>query len=198
MSFNQWKDTKLGKIPLEWDVKELGDELYIKGRIGWKGLKKDEYLDTSEYRIINGANIVNNQVDWSNCGYIDEQRYNESPEIMLQSGDVIMTKDGTIGKVALVENVAMNTTVASGLFIIRNQSSYINTKYLFYYFSSHYFKSLVQARTEGSVIPHLYQRDFTTMEIPKSFIGLKVSEIEFEKDEILYAVVNENNKLKLV
>ncbi len=40
--------------------------------------------------------------------------------------------------------------------------------------------------------------NFTTMEIPKSFIGLKASEIEFEKDEILYAVLSENNRLNLV
>ena len=32
----------------------LGDYLYIKGRIGWKGLKKSEYLSKSGYRIING------------------------------------------------------------------------------------------------------------------------------------------------
>ena len=27
----------------------LGDLLYIKGRIGWKGLKKKEYLDKGDY-----------------------------------------------------------------------------------------------------------------------------------------------------
>jgi hypothetical protein len=32
---------------------KLGDYLYIKGRIGWKGLKKSEYLSQSNYRIIN-------------------------------------------------------------------------------------------------------------------------------------------------
>ena len=64
--------------------KEIGDSLYIKGRIGWKGLKKSEYLKNSDYRIINGSNIFDNKIDWSNCGYISEERYNESPEIMLQ------------------------------------------------------------------------------------------------------------------
>ena len=38
---------------------------------------------------------------------------------------------------------------------------------------------------------------FSTMEIPKNFIGLNVSDIEFEPDEVLYAVERGDN-LKLV
>jgi type I restriction enzyme S subunit len=156
----------LGLLPEDWEVRTLGDELYIKGRIGWKGLKKDEYLVESPYRIINGSNIINNKIDWNNCGYISEERYNESPEIMLQKNDIVITKDGTIGKVAKINSLEKPTSVASGLFIIRNISKIIDTSYLFYYFNSHYFKGLVSSRTEGSVIPHLYQRDFVSMKIP--------------------------------
>ncbi|WP_168341787.1 hypothetical protein [Limosilactobacillus reuteri] len=48
----------------------LGDSLYIKGRIGWKGLKRKEYLDKGDYRIINGTNIINGKINWSGCGFI--------------------------------------------------------------------------------------------------------------------------------
>ena len=40
--------------------------------------------------------------------------------------------------------------------------------------------------------------DFNTMDIPKSFIGLHAKDIEFEKNEILYAIQKENGILKLV
>lgn len=40
--------------------------------------------------------------------------------------------------------------------------------------------------------------NFNTMDIPKSFIGLHATEIEFEKDEVLYAIQKENGALKLV
>jgi len=166
LRYNNFVQTELGLLPEDWEVRTLGDELYIKGRIGWKGLKKDEYLVESPYRIINGSNIINNKIDWNNCGYISEERYNESPEIMLQKNDIVITKDGTIGKVAKINSLEKPTSVASGLFIIRNISKIIDTSYLFYYFNSHYFKGLVSSRTEGSVIPHLYQRDFVSMKIP--------------------------------
>ena len=38
---------------------------------------------------------------------------------------------------------------------------------------------------------------FTTMDIPKTFIGMNVSEIEFETDEILFSI-ERNNKMTLV
>lgn len=95
----------------------LGDSLYIKGRIGWKGLKRKEYLDKGDYRIINGTNIINGKINWSGCGFISKERYNESPEIMLKPNDILITKDGTIGKVAMVEELSKPSTVASGIFI---------------------------------------------------------------------------------
>ena len=93
--------------------RKLGDTLYVKGRIGWKGLKKKEYLSDGNYRIINGSNIVSNNIDWNNCGYVTEERYEESPEIMLQENDILITKDGTIGKVALVKKLEEPTKIAS-------------------------------------------------------------------------------------
>lgn len=167
MSFKyEYKETEIGIIPKEWDIKSLGNSLYIKGRIGWKGLKKNEYLQDGDFRIINGANIVDNKIDWERCGFITEERYNESPEIMLQQDDIVMTKDGTIGKVAIVKTLDVKTTVASGLFVIRALSEDIDIDYLYYYFNSNYFKGLVDTRVEGSVIPHLYQRDLVELKIP--------------------------------
>lgn len=145
----------------------ISESLYIKGRIGWKGLKKGEYLKTGDYRIINGSNISNGVIDWSNCGYITKQRYFESPEIMLKKGDILITKDGTIGKVAIVNKLEYPSTIASGLFILRNNvPEKWNTLFLYYYLQTNRFKEFVHSRTEGSVIPHLYQKDFENLEIP--------------------------------
>ena len=145
----------------------ISESLYIKGRIGWKGLKKGEYLKTGNYRIINGSNISNGVIDWSNCGYITKQRYFESPEIMLKKGDILITKDGTIGKVAIVNKLEYPSTIASGLFILRNNApEKWNTLFLYYYLQTNRFKEFVHSRTEGSVIPHLYQKDFENLEIP--------------------------------
>lgn len=152
---------------MKFDMVKLGNYLYIKGRIGWKGLKKDEYLNTSNYRIINGETLTSDGIDWSKAGYISEERYMESPEIMLQKNDILISKDGTIGKIGYVDRLEKPTTVASGIFVVRNeQLEIIDTRFVYHFLHSAYFKNFVQMRTEGSVIPHLYQKDFVDLDFP--------------------------------
>ena len=146
---------------------KLGDYLYIKGRIGWKGLKKEEYLETSNYRIINGESLTKSGINWDKAGYISEERYTESPEIMLEPGDILLSKDGTIGKIGFVDSLELPTTVASGIFVIRNEKPEIlSTVFIYYLLKSKLFQSFITMRTEGSVIPHLYQKDFMEFEFP--------------------------------
>ena len=146
------------------DCVRLGDYLYIKGRIGWKGLKKDEYLDQSKYRIINGESLTKSGVDWLKAGYISKNRYIESPEIMLKEGDILLSKDGTIGKIGYIDSLETHATVASGIFVIRNiKPEIISTTFIYYLLKSRLFKGFIAARTEGSVIPHLYQKDLCNL-----------------------------------
>lgn len=145
----------------------LGDYLYIKGRIGWKGLKRDEYLDDSDFRIINGESLTDKGIDWNKAGYISEERYSEYPEIMLKEGDILISKDGTIGKIGYVNILDKPTSVASGIFVVRNlKPDEVSTVFIYCLLKSDYFKRFIASRTEGSVIPHLYQKDFVTLEIP--------------------------------
>ena len=83
----------------------LGQDLYLKGRIGWRGLSKSDYLKNSNYKIINATSLMDGYVDWDNCGYISEERYNESEEIKLQEKDILISKDGTLGKIGYVKNL---------------------------------------------------------------------------------------------
>ena len=152
---------------MKFETEKLGDFLYVKGRIGWKGLKKDEYLSDGVYRIINGEALTKDGIDWSKAGFISKERYEESPEIMLQNDDILISKDGTIGKLGFVRNLENPSTVASGIFVLRNlKPEMINTRFIYNYLSSVYFRNFIISRTEGSVIPHLYQKDFVDLYFP--------------------------------
>lgn len=156
-----------GRLGMKYNTVKLGEYLYIKGRIGWKGLKKNEYLQSSNYRIINGESLTINGIDWSKAGYITKERYEESPEIMLEPNDILISKDGTIGKIGYVKSIEMPTTVASGIFVVRNmRPSEINTRFIYHFLTSRFFKDFIKMRTEGSVIPHLYQKDFVELDFP--------------------------------
>ena len=177
---------------------KLGDYLYIKGRIGWKGLKKNEYLDVSDYRIINGESLTESGVDWAKAGYISKARYDESPEIMLKTGDIMLSKDGTIGKIGYIDSLEQPTSVASGIFVIRNQQPRnISTAFIYFLLKSQLFKDFIEQRVEGSVIPHLYQKDFMdfvfSLPVPQEM--KKINDVIQPMFEKIIANLNENKNL---
>ena len=155
----------------------IGNDLYLKGRIGWKGLSKDEYLERSDFRIINGYSLKDGYIDWNIAGYISKERYEESPEIKLKLNDILISKDGTIGKVGIVRNLLSPTTVASGIFVLRNIiDDKLDTEYLFQYLKSPNFKTFINAvKASGSTIIHLYQRDLAKLEIEVPNLGVQKS-----------------------
>ena len=175
---------------------KLGDYLYIKGRIGWKGLKKSEYLAQSGFRIINGESLTKSGINWKKAGYISEERYTESPEIMLQIGDILLSKDGTIGKIGYVDSLELPTSVASGIFVIRNNKpDIISTTFIYYLLKSKLFESFIAARTEGSVIPHLYQKDFMEFKFPLP-ASVKMAEFEELTEPMFSRIINNLNENK--
>ena len=177
---------------------KLGDYLYIKGRIGWKGLKKSEYLPVSGYRIINGESLTLSGIDWKKAGYISAERYEESPEIMLNIGDILLSKDGTIGKIGYVDKLETPTSVASGIFVIRNtRQAEISTQFIYYLLKSRLFKAFITSRTEGSVIPHLYQKDFTEFEfqLPSPDDMKTFDDTTAAMFSMVFSNLNENERL---
>ena len=161
----EWRETEIGKIPIDWEYDKLENHLIIKGRIGWKGLKISEYIEEGPF-IIGGLQFKNDKIVWDECAHITEERYGESPEIMLRDDDILMTKDGTIGKLAYISNLKHKATVASHIHVIREKSDKVFPKFLFYFFKSPVFQFVVESKITGSVVPALTQYDINNTYFP--------------------------------
>lgn len=142
------------------------DILYVKGRIGWQALKKEEYLTSGDYYLVTGVNIRDDySIDYNSCYYVSKERYEKDEAIQLKNGDIILTKDGTIGKIGLISNLDKPATLNSHLFLIRNlRPDILNTKYLFYLLQSDKFTKYSTNNTYGSNIPAFTQKSFTEYE----------------------------------
>lgn len=142
-----------------WNTVKLTDVAELSGRIGWKGLTAKEYTEEGPFFLSVHSLNHGDFVDFRAAFHISQARYDESPEIMLQSGDVLICKDGAgIGKVGIVGELPGQTTINSSLLLIRSKPK-IEPKYLYYILMSPYFQAIVQSRLEGATTPHLYQRD---------------------------------------
>ena len=93
----------------------------LKGRIGWQALTTHEYQQQGAY-LVTGVNIQQGVIDWSSCHHVSEERYEMDKNIQLQEQDLIITKDGTIGKVAIIQNIPSIATLNSHLILIRSKS----------------------------------------------------------------------------
>lgn len=155
----------------EWKKKTLGSSATVKARIGWQGLTTTEYLKDGDHFLVNGVNIENGHVNWQTCFMVDEKRYAQDKNIQLQDFDVLVSKDGTIGKVAYVENMPRTATLNSGVFVIRSVDAELSQEYLARVFLSMWFDDFIEKITAGSTIVHLYQKDIVkfAFEIPPSF-----------------------------
>jgi type I restriction enzyme S subunit len=79
---------------------------------------------------------------------------------------VLISKDGTIGKVGIVSNIPFPCTLNSGVFVIRSKNPQISQEGLGLVFLSPYFADFIKRLTAGSTIVHLYQKDIVNFTFP--------------------------------
>jgi len=144
----------------KWEVKRLGTTAVLKARIGWQGLTTAEYLESGDFYLVTGTEFKGGRIDWDSCHYVDDSRYRQDAYIQLKEHDVLVTKDGTIGKVALVTDLPKPATLNSGVFVIRPLNDAFKPEFFYYLLYSSLFTTFLGQLSAGSTINHLYQKDF--------------------------------------
>ena len=153
------------QIPASWDIVTLKDCCYLHARIGWQALRKDEHQSQGDYLLITGTDFKNGFVDYSTCVYVSKERYDMDEKIKLQNDDILVTKDGSIGKVAVVKNLPKPATLNAGVFVVRPDDRF-EKRYIEYLFQCSYFSRFVNLVKSGSTIKHLNQNKLQQFKIP--------------------------------
>ncbi len=190
---------QLLKPEKNWIEYNLGKDATLKARIGWQGLTKSEYKNIGDFYLVTGTDFLSGNIDWENCVYVEESRYSQDKNIQLKINDVLITKDGTIGKVALVRELKKPTTLNSGVFVIRPINNSFDPKFFFYVLSSKIFKDFLDQLSAGSTINHLYQKDFVNFKFfaPKEIKEQKrIAQILSDMDEEILALKTKLKKQK--
>ena len=149
----------IGNIPADWEIKKIKYIATLKGRIGWQGLTSDEYTDEGAY-LITGTDFNNGGINWEMCVHVPMKRWEEAKDIQIENGDLLITKDGTVGKVAIVDGLDSPCSLNSGVLRISTINGY-DRRFLFWVLQSEVFWTWYLNKTAGnSTILHLYQGDF--------------------------------------
>lgn len=195
-----YKMTEVGVIPEDWEVKNVSESCLIKARIGWQGLKKSEYMSSGDYLLITGTDFDNGQVNWKSCAYVSKARYEQDSNIKIRPQDILISKDGTIGKVAYLGMIPKAGTLNSGIFVIRANDRKIDQVFLSKIFMSFYFEEFLNRLVAGSTINHLYQKDFVKFcfPLPNSEEQTAIAAALSDVDSLISALTKKIEKKKAI
>lgn len=143
-----------------WSItdKRLKDFVSVPLMTG-KSVSPSDYRQNGKFRYIGMSDIKTWYVDEGNMKYVSEDYFlnncKKRPKgftnlysTTIQKGDILMSRsgEGSIGKVALVEN-DINAVFSD--FIVRIRLHEYNSKFAYYYFRTNYFQSLIHIYKKG-------------------------------------------------
>ena len=148
----------LGSFPLSWEQRKLSELATMHARIGWQNLRTSEFLDSGDYMLITGTDFEDGAINYSTCHYVEKMRYDQDTHIQIDNGSILITKDGTLGKVAYVQGLSMPATLNAGVFNVEiKDEKEVDRKYLFQYLKAPFLMDYVDKKATGGTIKHLNQ-----------------------------------------
>lgn len=185
----------------DWVKINLAKNSRLKARIGWHGLTTAEYLDEGYSYLITGTDFKDGRINWNDCHYVNYDRYVQDPNIQVSNGDLLLTKDGTIGKVAYISDLNRPATLNSGVFVMKPITDAYTAHFMFYVLESSVFKDFLQQLSAGSTINHLYQKDLVKFDLyvpPTTEEQEAITGILFDMDLDIYKLEEKLSKYQKI
>ena len=172
-----------------WQEKKLVNVCDIFGRIGFRGYTTKDLVSSQNDGAISlsPSNIQNGEMDYSKRTYISWFKYNESPEIKIFNGDILLVKTGSsYGKSALVKDLPHEATINPQSVVLKNFR--INNEFFAYQLRTERVKKEFDQFVSGTAIPTFSQAKLGT--VPIYFPG------EIEQEQIVSYLNSLNNHVK--
>ncbi|MDN3436488.1 restriction endonuclease subunit S [Planococcus sp. APC 3900] len=163
INYKKFKTTIIGDIPLEWEIDRLDNltTLITDGsHFSPAETKGTKYrIATVKNMLIDKFNLANlisiNEADFNNL-----KRNNCSP----QKGDILLSKDGTIGK-SFVYNQEEDIVLLSSIAIIRPDFEKINPNFISHFLKNPYTLSRIIGMKSGSAIKRIVLKDIKGLNV---------------------------------
>jgi type I restriction enzyme S subunit len=172
------------QLPAHWEIKKLGE---VCDKI------TDGTHHTPEYTMngipfISVKDIKNGKIDFSNTKFVSKETHLElikrcNPE----KDDILITKSGTIGRLAIVPDKEFSLFVSVALLKIKKHL--IDSKFGFYALQNHINHIDIQSYIKGGVVKNYHLEDLRQAEIPlpplpeQQAIVAKIEELLSELDK---------------
>ena len=166
MKETKFKQTEVGMIPSDWEVKSVGQLTNVLTGFPFPG---NTILENGNVRLLRGVNITEGQIRHSDdidrfySGNIESLR-----EYALREDDLVIGMDGSkVGKnSAIIHKNESGNLLVQRVARLRVKNSKQPISYLFYFISSNNFIAYIDSLKTNSAIPHISPADIRNYTIP--------------------------------
>jgi type I restriction enzyme S subunit len=162
----KFKDTEIGRIPVEWEVVKLGDLINI---------MSGQYFSYKEFsdggvKCLKIDNVGFGEILWDTITFLPEIYLKKYPELVLQAGDVVMALNRPIINGNLKIGLLKKSDVPSLLYqrvgkVIFKENK-LNKHFFFFFSMSHYFMNQINKLLVGTDQPYIRTPILLKMKIP--------------------------------
>jgi len=181
----------------EWTITTIEDNCSVKGRIGYRGYTTEDLVENGQGAFVLGGKHIQNQVlDLSEPTFLSWDKYYESPEIMVEIGDIIFSQRGTLGDCAIIERGIGPATINPSMVLLKNINC--DAKFLYYILIGEGIQKEVQKNSTSSAVPMLSQKQIKEFPfyIPSLGEQQKIADCLSSLDELIAAEGEKLDALK--
>ncbi|MBM3160576.1 MAG: restriction endonuclease subunit S [Bacteroidetes bacterium] len=188
-----YKESALGWIPKEWDEKIINQIAKVNGRVGWKGYTVSDLRENGPLAL--GAMHIDkdNKLDLTNSIHLSNEKYLESPEIMVFFGDILIVQRGTIGKIVIIDKEIGDATINPSMVLLNNITK-CNT-YIYYQLCSFIGQSQIENLTSQTGVPMISQEQIKNIKLAIPKEGMETEAIANRLKSIDNIIANEKSFL---
>lgn len=191
----------LGKVPKHWDVSRIKRVVDIAGRIGYRGYTVDDVVDEGEGAIVlSPSNINERGFTLEKTTYLSWQKYYESPEIMVDDGDILLAKTSwSFGKVAVISKVDSPMTINPQMVLLKNTK--LNSKYIWYFLITDALQTCIFNLNTGSYMPTMTQESIGNLPVfipPKEEVTQIIEHVDGKIFKINSLIDKQDEVIKLL
>ena len=183
----EFKDTKIGKIPKDWNVKKISE--IGKARNCVQTGPFGSLLHAHDYQkegfpLILVKHIKNGNIIENDLPKIGETKYVQLSKFILKEGDIVFTRVGYVGNAAYVEKKHTGWLISGQMLRIRIDNPQINNRFISYFFLTENFKKIAASVVLGST------RDSINTQILKDIsIAIPAKEEQDKIASIINAII---------
>jgi len=195
---HQFKDSPLGRIPVEWEVEYL--ERLTK-RIVDGVHHTPTYVDSGIPFIVVTDLTAGSGIDFSKTRFVSEKDHHQFiKRANPQSGDVLVTKDGTLGVARIVKEGLPEFSIFVSVAMLRPRLDICLPELIWSFFDSGQFLSQLGSLSAGTGLAHIHLEHFRQFQLRQPPINeqKELFKIVREQQQLLNRMKTSLDKLKLL